>query len=564
MSIRKRLIISFALIIMLFGFNLCIYLWGNSKESDALNQLLLAQKRQELITKIKQNLTDLHKQNTLLVQLITSNEVSEISEHEFELFNSRSDEIAAMIEAVSASLLPAADSAKNNLLTNAFTNTESDASQSEQSMSSSTAAVAKNPNQAIFEFEKSFQALSASWRKFYVYFGRDHTKALVELAIHTEPLSAKIINVLLPKLVDTEKQNLILSQRKYHEVSELVLHLTVAIFLVSMIFSMLIAILLSKKLTDGLARLQQGVDYISAGHLDQKIEIISQDELASLSIKFNEMAENLKTARDLQQHYQHDIEQKHAEADHQRQRSEELLRNILPASIARELDEKGEVTPQYFEDATVLFADIKGFTLSSEKLAADQLVEKLHRYFTAFDEIIDRHGIEKLKTIGDCYMCVCGLPKRNPSHPVDMVLAALEMIGVVNSFPDDGTHVQWDLRIGIHTGPVISGVVGFKKFAFDIWGETVNFAARIESAGEPGKINISQRTYNRVKDFFSCQPRGEILTKEKRRFPMYFVDGLLPELSLGDENPPKPLEQRFQVYFQKKPLALSKFLKPMH
>ena len=206
-----------------------------------------------------------------------------------------------------------------------------------------------------------------------------------------------------------------------------------------------------------------------------------------------------------------ELEQRHHQVEQQKQVSESLLLNILPGEVADELRSKGMVSPKYFEDVTILFTDFVGFTLSTEKLAAEELVEMLHDYFTAFDQIVARYRLEKLKTIGDSYMCISGLPTRNPAHPVDTVLAAFEMLHAVEERASRGRAAGWKVRIGIHTGPVIAGVVGINKFAFDIWGDTVNYSSRMESSSEANRINLSERTYSRVKDFLACEPRGKVL-----------------------------------------------------
>jgi class 3 adenylate cyclase len=241
--------------------------------------------------------------------------------------------------------------------------------------------------------------------------------------------------------------------------------------------------------------------------------------------------------------------------------SESLLLNILPGEVADELRAKGLVSPKYFEDVTILFTDFVGFTLSTEKLAAEELVGLLHDYFTAFDQIVARYRLEKMKTIGDSYMCISGLPMRNPAHPVDMVMAAFEMLHAVRERARPDRLAQWKVRIGIHTGPVIAGVVGINKFAFDIWGDTVNYSSRMESSGEANRINLSDRTYSRVKDFFACEHRGKVLTKEKRELDMYFANGILPALLIdSDEIPPPGFVRRYNVYFQKNPPAFPTFL----
>jgi class 3 adenylate cyclase len=257
------------------------------------------------------------------------------------------------------------------------------------------------------------------------------------------------------------------------------------------------------------------------------------------------------------------LESRNQQVEQQKKVSESLLLNILPAEVADELRVKGMVSPKYFEDVTILFADIVGFTLSTEKLAADELVAMLHDYFTAFDKIVARYRLEKMKTIGDAYMCISGLPVRNPSHPVDTVMAAFEMLRAVQERERADRPAQWKVRIGIHTGPVIAGVVGINKFAFDIWGDTVNYSSRMESSSQANRINLSERTYSRVKDFFDCEYRGKVLTKEKRELDMYFANGILPALLNGSEAvPPPAFVKRYNIYFQKDPAAFPTFLAP--
>jgi len=266
-----------------------------------------------------------------------------------------------------------------------------------------------------------------------------------------------------------------------------------------------------------------------------------------------------KRLRDEQKRKTAELERAIEEAETQRRESESLLRNILPGQIADELRARGEVEPRYFEDVTILFSDFVGFTHATENLAAEDLVNLLHSYFTAFDRICGKYGLEKLKTIGDSYMLVGGLPERNPSHPVDAVMAAFEMVRAIEemSSPD----APWKVRIGIHTGPVIAGVVGIKKFAFDIWGETVNFSSRMESSGAANRINLSTRTYSRVKDFFLCEPRGLVTTKEGKSYDMFFANGILPKL-IDDrtQSPPPAFVRRYRIYFQKSPPAFPGFL----
>ena len=266
-----------------------------------------------------------------------------------------------------------------------------------------------------------------------------------------------------------------------------------------------------------------------------------------------------KRLRDEQKRKHAELEVAIGEAENQRRESESLLRNILPAQIAEELRGRGQVEPRYFEDVTILFSDFVGFTHATENLAAEDLVNLLHCYFTAFDKIVGRYGLEKLKTIGDSYMLVGGLPERNPSHPVDAVMAAFEMVRAVEELSTE--EAPWRVRIGIHTGPVIAGVVGIKKFAFDIWGESVNFSSRMESSGAPNRVNMSARTYSRVKDFFECEARGQVTTKEGKPYEMYFAKGILPKL-IDDrsQSPPPAFVRRYKIYFQKSPPDFPGFL----
>lgn len=213
------------------------------------------------------------------------------------------------------------------------------------------------------------------------------------------------------------------------------------------------------------------------------------------------------------------------------ERSQALLLNILPAAVASELKATGTVHPQHYDEVTVCFTDFVGFTLSSEQMPAEALVSSLHEYFTCFDEAVTQYGLEKLKTIGDAYMFAGGLPQPRASHAVDAVLAALRMVEVVAGLASRGEGAVWSVRIGLHSGPVSAGVVGVRKFAFDIWGNTVNLASRMESSGAPGEVNISARTFELVKDFFDCEARGLVQTKDRREREMYFVRKLRPELA---------------------------------
>ncbi len=220
------------------------------------------------------------------------------------------------------------------------------------------------------------------------------------------------------------------------------------------------------------------------------------------------------------------LEEKNKIIQEERERSEELILNILPKIVADELKASGKATAERFEEATVLFADFKDFSSISSKLSPEKLVSDLDYCFQAFDEIIERNGLEKIKTIGDAYVCAGGLPKGNDSNAADVVQAALDIRDFLKQLKEKADRMKitpFEARIGIHTGPLVAGVVGKKKFAYDIWGDTVNLASRMETNSQPGKINISSSTYKLVKDQFECEARGKILAKNLGEVDMYYV-----------------------------------------
>ncbi len=211
----------------------------------------------------------------------------------------------------------------------------------------------------------------------------------------------------------------------------------------------------------------------------------------------------------------------------ERDKSDKLLLNILPLRIANELKDKDKVPPRKYDKVSVLFTDFVGFTKIAEVLTEDELIEELDRYFNVFDSIIEKYNLEKIKTIGDSYMCAGGVPSPNTTNALDAVRAGLEIAEFVNKDVEEKKALGnpfWEIRIGINTGTVIAGVVGSKKFAYDIWGDTVNIASRIESKGVAGFVNISESTYHEVKGDFECTFRGNISVKNKGEVPMYLVE----------------------------------------
>lgn len=253
---------------------------------------------------------------------------------------------------------------------------------------------------------------------------------------------------------------------------------------------------------------------------------LSRDDLARLSILAEQITGVIYSSRLFRQ------------VQEEREKSEKLLLNILPQDVAAELKEKGFAEPVQFEAVSVLFTDFQGFTKIAEFMSPNDLIRELDACFVQFDKVTERHGLEKLKTIGDSYMCAGGVPKPNPTHAIDCVLAAMEIRNFMLQMQEIKKSLgepYWQLRIGIHSGPLIAGVIGEKKFAYDVWGDTVNTASRMESSGTSGKINISGATYELIKNFFRCEYRGKIGAKNKGDVDMYYVLGLKPEYAIDGE-----------------------------
>jgi class 3 adenylate cyclase len=511
MTIKRRINLSFLVIIVLFALNLAIYFWNSNRLGQSADALRRATARQLLFSEVQQELGGFQKQIALLSQSISGigggASAADVSQFQAQLHN-----------------------------------TESQIHQLEQLSDS-------DMRPRFTEFAKNFSALSASWTVFYRNIGVNPSVAIKEVALRSDPLSQQVIQEMLPQLLKADRARAEFASRRFFSESEIGQRIDLAIFGISTIIAMLVGGLVLRYLVNGLNKLKDGAEQIGHRRLDFRIDMKNNDELGELAIAFNDMAAKLSDAKE-------ELEKRHEELEAEKQHAETLLLNILPARAAKELREKGTVDTRYFEDVTIMFTDFVGFTLSTEKLAAEDLVTMLHDYFTAFDHVSRRYGLEKLKTIGDSYMCISGLPVRNPSHPVDIVMAAFEMVEEVQERSRRQNGPAWGVRVGIHTGPVVAGVVGIDKFAFDIWGDSVNFSSRMESSGAPNRINLSERTYARVKDFFDCEHRGKVLTKDKREVDMYFANGILP--ALRDDSgilPPPAFVRRYKTYFEKEPPA---------
>jgi len=231
----------------------------------------------------------------------------------------------------------------------------------------------------------------------------------------------------------------------------------------------------------------------------------------------------------------------HKILDQQKNEIENLLLNILPGEVAHELKTTGRATPRHYESVSVMFTDFKGFTTIADKMDPDHLVKELDDCFIAFDGIIEKYQLEKIKTIGDSYMCAGGIPTPDENHVLKIVKAGLEIQQYVTTYNErrqENGLEPWFIRIGIHVGPIVAGVVGKKKYAYDIWGSSVNIASRMESNGEPGKVNISSATYELIKDYYECSYRGKISAKNIGEIDMYFIEHeyVIPKTLLLNES----------------------------
>ena len=232
------------------------------------------------------------------------------------------------------------------------------------------------------------------------------------------------------------------------------------------------------------------------------------------------------------------VEKQKKMLEEEKEKTEKLLLNILPREMADELKNKGKAKARKYRKVTVMFTDFKGFTKHSEDYSPEDLVAELDSYFIKFDEIVNKYNVEKIKTIGDAYMCAGGVPIRNKSNPIDTTLAALEIQRYMQEVRDIKLSIgekPWEIRIGLHTGNLIAGVVGIKRFAYDIWGDTVNVAAAMEQSGEVGNVNISESTYEAIAEFFVTEYRGKLEAKNKGNIDMYFVHSIKPELSVNED-----------------------------
>lgn len=287
-----------------------------------------------------------------------------------------------------------------------------------------------------------------------------------------------------------------------------------------------------RAITRPLRALLVGIDKVNTGNLEVQVPVYIEDEIGFITRNFNNMINVVKNAKES---LEDKVRQRTIELEAEKDKSDKLLLNILPEKVAEELKTSGVVRPIRINSATVMFTDIEGFTKVASNLSPEKLIENLDMIFYQFDEICSRRKIEKLKTIGDSYMCAGGLPIQNSTHPIEVCLVALEMQDFMKNVKEMIWELKkqdfWSMRLGIHTGPVIAGAVGKNKLTYDIWGDTVNIASRIESMGEIGRVNISKDTYELVKDYFDCEYRGRIRIKNRGTIDMYFLNKIKAEYS---------------------------------
>ncbi|MFH7243966.1 MAG: adenylate/guanylate cyclase domain-containing protein [Spirulina sp.] len=310
-----------------------------------------------------------------------------------------------------------------------------------------------------------------------------------------------LVDVTLPRDIHRQGQ---LSQRS----------LGLALLGACLISTAAILLLLDRVILRRVVKLSQEVQQIGRSNdLTQRVVVQGHDELSQLSQRVNDMLGELQVSAERLQEEQ--------------QRAEDLLLNILPEPIADELMQTQASVPQHFDEVSILFADIVGFTSLSSRLSPIQLVNLLNQIFSSFDALAEQFGLEKIKTIGDAYMVAAGLPTPRPDHAEAMAEMALAMQQVTATFEAE-VGVPLQIRIGINTGVVVAGVIGTKKFIYDLWGDAVNIASRMESLGEPGLIQVTASTYERLKDSYQLEPRGSIHVKGRGEMETFWLRGRQP------------------------------------
>jgi adenylate cyclase len=295
-------------------------------------------------------------------------------------------------------------------------------------------------------------------------------------------------------------------------------------YLASLLFGLVAAaaLFLKFKFHDRASRLMRAVDDISGGKFDVDLDVSGKDEIAELASAIGSMAKNLQSAFHKLEEKVNLSEKALSELDIERLRSEKLLHNILPVAIAQRLRGGEEVIAEVFPEVTVFFSDIVGFTGLAARLGPHETVSLLNTLFDGFDELVEKHGVEKIKTIGDSYMVVGGVPKRDPLHCQHVAEFALDVLGFIEDFSRTYPY-PIEMRMGIHTGTVAAGVLGRKKFSYDLWGDVVNVASRFESTSRPNKIHVSEAVRVRLSDDFVFLDAGVVELKGKGAVASHYL-----------------------------------------
>jgi class 3 adenylate cyclase/HAMP domain-containing protein len=310
---------------------------------------------------------------------------------------------------------------------------------------------------------------------------------------------------------------------------------TIFLCCLALAIAILLGIRAAHWISHPLLQFVQASEQIAKGNLEQQVNTSSIIEINTLSRSFNHMTAQLKESFAALQQSQESlrianeelearVERRTAELRREKERSEQLLLNVLPASIADRLKQTNESPAEHFEDATILFADIVGFTSLSSRMEPMELVSELNQIFSAFDRLTEKYGLEKIKTIGDAYMVVGGLPISRADHATAIADMALDMLAHMQKSQSIISETI-ELRIGINTGAVIAGVIGTKKFIYDLWGDAVNIASRMESHGKPGYIQVTEATYQRLQDNYLLERRGTIEVKGRGEMTTYWLLG---------------------------------------
>lgn len=505
-SIRGKLLLLVVSLLALGALNVAVIAWGSRERTRALTGLLEAIDRQRVIVEVRDRLADQKKFVDLLGSgVVDLGEAAAPSNDELRRFGRAVDSIPQQIGLLARTEDP-------------------------------------ELRDSVTRLAERAAELARAWQDFYANQGVDASAAIMA-SVRAEPIADELLRSGLPEAVAREEERVRSASVAFIEADRTVSRIAAIGFLASALVGGVLAFGTLRAVFASIRGLKRGADRVGAGDLDHRIPTRGHDELADVADSFNRMAESLR--------------ERTTEIERERRVSEDLLLNILPAHIADELRERGRVAAKYYPDTTIVFTDLVGFTRLFETMSVDRMVHLLDDLVTDFDRVVRSYQLEKLKTIGDAYMFAGGLARRGSSHPVDAVLAAVEMVRIVEE-RSASEEIPLDVRVGIHTGPVAAGVVGIDKFAFDVWGDTVNFASRLESSSEPGRINISHSAWLRVKDFFACSPRESVKTKEGR-FDMYFMEGLHPEVA-GPDVPPEPFAERYRIYFEQAPPAFPAIL----